>query len=370
MKIFISSVIRGMEGFREAATRTIVALGHEEVKAEDFNASPDSPRAICLEGVRESEAIVLILGKRYGDVQASGVSATEEEYMAAREAQKPVLVMVQQDVERESLQQDFVHRVQDWETGHYIAKFNTREELTFAIVAALRQLESRRTAPKSVLDKFRENLMDFGNWNYDVHGEAVYLQDPDDTIEISNASPEFGAGNYWWGILIEKPKMLNYSLRCKGKEVHPALVMYYSNECLKVPFPRIKTLVDPRDSQREDMEVDCFCEIYYYARESLEYSLLYHIRNLEARVPNPTLHPPIESQIKPPIISLPFLFFDGDEEVDIFVDKILDDFPDFITLKRDKELTLEQSKRDMKRFWAERWFSEWVLEKYLSNAVQ
>ena len=369
MRVFISSVIKGMEGFREVVTQAIVALGHEPVGAEDFNASPDSPRVACLEKLRESEAMVLILGKRYGAKQTSGLSATHEEYKEAREAQKPVLVMVQQNVDREPLQQDFVQKVQDWETGHYTPTFDTREELLLETVAALRQLESRGITKKSVHDHFREHLMDYENWNYDVYGEAVYLQDPDYTIEISDASPEYGAGNYWWGILIEKPKMHNYSLRCKGKEVHTTLVMYYYNECLKVPFPRIKTLVDPRDTQQENIKVDCFCEIFYYDKESLEYSLLYHIRNREARATGPTLCPPIESQIKPPIIRLPFLSFDGDEEVDVFVDKILGDFPDFITLKREKELTLEQSKREKKRFWAERWFSEWVLEKYLRGVA-
>ena len=365
MRVFISSVIKGMEGFREAVTQAIVALGHEPVDAEDFNASPDSPRVSCLEELRESEAMVLILGKRYGAKQTSGLSATHEEYKAAREAQKPVLVMVQQNVDREPLQHEFVQEVQDWATGHYTGTFDTREKLLLETVAALRQLETRGITQKSVHDHFREHLMDYENWHYDGYGKVVYLQDPDYTIDISDASPEYGAGNYWWGNLIEKPKMQWYSLRCKGEKVHKILVMYYYNECLTVPFPSIKTLVDPRDTQREKIKVDCFCEIFYYDKESLGYSLLYHIRNLEARAAVATLSPPIESQIKPPIIRLPFLFFNGDEEFDAFVAKVLGDFPKFVTLKREKELTLEKSEWDMKRFWAERWFSEWVCEKYL-----
>lgn len=365
MRVFISSVIDGMKDCRETVTQAIVALGHEVVRAEDLSASSDSPRVACLEKVRGSEAIVLILGKRYGVIQASGLSATHEEYSAAREAQKPVLVMVQQNVELELLQQEFVQEVQDWETGLYTDTFDTREQLLLKTVAALQQLESRGTTRKSVHDRFKDHLMDYGNWHYDGVDKGVYLQDLDYTIEISDASPEYGAGNYWWGNLIEKPKMHCYGLRYKREEVCNILVMYYYNECLKVPFPRIKTLVDPRDTQQENIKVDCFCEIFYYDKESLEYSLLYHIRNLEAHSAGATLCPPIESQIKPPIIRLPLLFFNGGEEFDAFVAKVLGDFPNFITMKREKELTLDKSEWDMKRFWAERWFSEWVCEKYL-----
>ena len=166
---------------------------------------------------------------------------------------------------------------QDTDTG----TFDTREELSLETVAALRQLESRGITQKSVLDHFREHLMDYRNWRYDGVDKVVYLQDLDYTIEISDASPEYGAGDYWWGNVIEKPKMLCHSLRCKGEEVWSILVMYYDDECLVVPFPRIKTLINPRDTQRGSINVNCFCEIFYYDTESLEYGFLYHIRRRE-----------------------------------------------------------------------------------------
>jgi Domain of unknown function (DUF4062) len=95
MKVFVSSVIRGFEPFREAAVEAVRVLGHEPVRAEDFGASPDSPQQACLAGVRASDAVVLLLGARYGARQASGRSATHEEYLEARE-RCPVLVFVQE----------------------------------------------------------------------------------------------------------------------------------------------------------------------------------------------------------------------------------------------------------------------------------
>lgn len=43
MKVFLSSVIRGMQETREAAARALTALGHDVKRAEDYEAMPDSP---------------------------------------------------------------------------------------------------------------------------------------------------------------------------------------------------------------------------------------------------------------------------------------------------------------------------------------
>src|SRR3954466_7233563 len=84
MKVFISSLIRGLEAFREAAASGITTLGHRPVRAEDFGAAPDTPQQACLAGVRDADALVLIVTATYGHVQASRLSATHEEYREAR----------------------------------------------------------------------------------------------------------------------------------------------------------------------------------------------------------------------------------------------------------------------------------------------
>jgi hypothetical protein len=40
MKVFISSLINGMEPIRAAASAAVTALGHDPVMAEDFGALP------------------------------------------------------------------------------------------------------------------------------------------------------------------------------------------------------------------------------------------------------------------------------------------------------------------------------------------
>ena len=79
MKVFVSSLISGLESLRAVARDAITTLRHEAIMAEDFGARPNSPQVACLTGLRNADVVVLILGERYGAIQASGLSATHEE---------------------------------------------------------------------------------------------------------------------------------------------------------------------------------------------------------------------------------------------------------------------------------------------------
>lgn len=147
VKIFVSSVICGFERYREASVRAAKVLRHEVKRAEDFTASSASPQQACLAGVRWADALILILGSRYGEPQASGISPTHEEYREARE-RCPVLVFVERGLTYEPAQHEFVNEVQAWTTGHYTASFADADELRDGVTAALRDLElARATGP-------------------------------------------------------------------------------------------------------------------------------------------------------------------------------------------------------------------------------
>lgn len=147
MKVFISSVITGLKPHREAVAAAARALGHTVIRAEDFGASPETPQRACLAGVRESDAVVLIAGSRYGEPQDSGLSPTHEEYREARD-RSPVLVMVEQGIEREPRQQELLDELQNWSEGHYTASFSTPEDLRDAVTGALHSLElAQATGP-------------------------------------------------------------------------------------------------------------------------------------------------------------------------------------------------------------------------------
>ena len=145
MKCFLSSVIRGFEAYRDAVAEGIETLGHDVIRSEDFGASPDAPRVACLAGVRDADAVALVIGARYGEPQKSGLSATHEEYREARE-RCPVLVFVQDSAELEPAQQEFLDEIRRWESGHMTETFSTPEELKTKITRVLHQWQLSRAA--------------------------------------------------------------------------------------------------------------------------------------------------------------------------------------------------------------------------------
>ncbi len=152
MKIFVSSVMNGFEDYREAAFAAIRSLDHEIVRAEDFPASNVPSRVACLQGVREADFVVLILGERYGwSGTRSGLSPTHEEFREAASEGK-VIPFVQADVSREEAQQRFVDEVEDYDTGmHRGQTFRTPEELRTEVTRAIARLQlSAATTPVDV----------------------------------------------------------------------------------------------------------------------------------------------------------------------------------------------------------------------------
>ena len=147
MKVFLSSVIAGMEELREVVGAAVRSLGDELVRAEDFGASPQSSQQACLAAVRDADVVILLLGSRYGQIQDTGVSATHEEYREAKQ-RCDVLVFIQGDVELEPEQKEFVREVQDWSAGQYTEPFQTPEELRDLLIHRLHELELARQAGK------------------------------------------------------------------------------------------------------------------------------------------------------------------------------------------------------------------------------
>ena len=125
MKVFISSVISGFEPFRDACKGAVTTLRHQTVMAEDFGARPQSPQVACLQGLRESDLVVLLLGEHYGPVQpGSGISATHEEYREAK-GRKPVIAFVQAGITPGADQAALIGEVQNWEGGLFRGTFRT-----------------------------------------------------------------------------------------------------------------------------------------------------------------------------------------------------------------------------------------------------
>lgn len=145
MRVFVSSLIRGHEDWRNAARSAVEALGLQAVMAEDFGASPDSARTECLAAVRAADVMILILGSEYGQPMGSGLSATHQEYREARESTS-VLGFLHADAVPDADQAGFIREVRDWEEGHYTASFQDADELRDKVLRALYEFRSRQDA--------------------------------------------------------------------------------------------------------------------------------------------------------------------------------------------------------------------------------
>lgn len=138
MKIFVSSVMNGFDAYRDAAFAAIESLDHEVIRAEDFPSSTSSSRIACMQGVREADLVVLVLGERYGwSGTASGLSPTHEEFREAMERGK-ALPFIQTGVTREPQQAAFVDEVENYDTGlHRGRTFETPEQLRTEVTRAI-----------------------------------------------------------------------------------------------------------------------------------------------------------------------------------------------------------------------------------------
>jgi Domain of unknown function (DUF4062) len=144
VKVFISSVRRGLEAERDALPGLIEALGHEPKRFEDYSAMSVPSRQACLDGVRDADVYLLVLGGIYGDPLAdTGIAPTEEEFVAARTRGIPVLVFLKRGGTPDDQQQAFIARVSGYVDGRFRKGFADVAELLTAVAGSIRELEAR-----------------------------------------------------------------------------------------------------------------------------------------------------------------------------------------------------------------------------------
>lgn len=216
---------------------------------------------------------------------------------------------------------------------------------------------------KKASDRFIDILLDYNNWRYDGVSKAFYEIDPDYTIEIGK-DKSIG-GKYWWEEgLHEKPVRYSYRLNFKSTELHSLLVVHFRNESLKLPFPEVGYVTYPDNNDGHHAE--CYCDLFYYTKHSLAFALLKHMRAFERPEGiEPSVELPLRSQLKPPIIKLPFLILDSDESAEQLCAELRDNFWKFKALIKESKDISEIVDEGRKRYALERRFSEWAF--YLFN---
>lgn len=221
---------------------------------------------------------------------------------------------------------------------------------------------------KKASERFINVLLDFKNWKYDGVSKAFYDIDPDFTIEIGG--DESYGGKFWWEEgLFEKPVRFYYHLKYKGVELHKVLVVRFRSENLQISYPNIEYITYPE--KNDGCETEVHCDLFYYLENTIEYSLFKHMRALEvSEVTRKSFSTPIETQIKPRIIELPFLILDSEETLKMICNKLLDKYDDFLKVKN-KPVDCKSSSDEMqKRYATERLFTEWAFTVVNENIMK
>ena len=91
--VFISSVIKGFEAYRQTARESADPMDHKPVMSESFGARPYSSETACIHEIEQSDVYLLILGPNYGFEPDEVLSVTHVEFRAASH---PVLAFVQE----------------------------------------------------------------------------------------------------------------------------------------------------------------------------------------------------------------------------------------------------------------------------------
>lgn len=111
--VFISSTA-DLTAHRDAVESVLCDLDIDGSRFEAWPAAPnpDGGMSECLRRVEESDAVVLLLGEKYGTILENGLSATHAEYRHARERQKPIFAFILDAPARDGQQASFVQEVE------------------------------------------------------------------------------------------------------------------------------------------------------------------------------------------------------------------------------------------------------------------
>jgi len=150
LRVLISSTgdLQDERDAAEAGLKEIEILGD---RFEFWPALSEPPIGVCMRRVYRSDAIVLILGKRYGSlIPDLDISYTHAEYRHADQFSKPIFVYLikMPDSEREPRQQEFIKEVK-------------QKKRLYKIVSSVEELkeEVKRSFQTELINRFRQVSM-------------------------------------------------------------------------------------------------------------------------------------------------------------------------------------------------------------------
>lgn len=167
-RVFVSSVMDGFKECRQATRKAVIAAGGDPLLIEDFPSLNVSSRTACLDGVKDSDIFVLVVGDRGGWIAPSGKFVIEEEYEEAKRRKLPILIFVQ-NVSRDAPSENLVERISNYVSGHFRKTFNSSNDLEKIIESSLNPLIQHFGRPKMDLKEIENK---FGKPSK-IYGETI-----------------------------------------------------------------------------------------------------------------------------------------------------------------------------------------------------
>lgn len=129
LKIFVSSVIEGLENERKIAEKAIKELILVPEQFEIFPAYPSAPREICLEKVGKCDIFILILKDTISNIVL-------EEFQTAEDNEKEILIFLKKDRNNRNLK-EFLKGI---EKDYTYKRFSTLKEFEIYLKKSIQVL--------------------------------------------------------------------------------------------------------------------------------------------------------------------------------------------------------------------------------------
>jgi len=175
VKVFVSSVIKGMEPFREIAQKAVESMSMATLNFEAFPASPSSPGRASLDEVRNADIFVQLIGEEISAI-------VEEEYETALEFLPDRILVFVKDARLSASAMKHFDRLK---RSHTYKKFKTPEDLKREIPYAINALVAttlrskvrrRGTTIEEVLvdERISMTFDQYSFWKFDLtEGDVV-----------------------------------------------------------------------------------------------------------------------------------------------------------------------------------------------------
>ncbi|RYZ89051.1 MAG: DUF4062 domain-containing protein [Proteobacteria bacterium] len=145
-RVFISSVVKGFQVWRDAATSGTQRANEIPIRVnEDAPASCESSRNLCLSLIDSCDALISIIGDRAGYKSVTGRYVIEEELEQARLRRIPILMFII-DGNRELEAQNLIDKFSSYVGGLFFKSVRTPDELNVEVEKALRFLPGKSEA--------------------------------------------------------------------------------------------------------------------------------------------------------------------------------------------------------------------------------